>query len=164
MRIRPTPLSSDLQHNGTCCVERREDYTPGWVEDWRGERTHEVAGPALGSESSRSHSELYDQLLSMERPRNQGLGSGMGLTGFGIGSLLLILGAGLAFTPARAPFLPRDCLALKARAPGTPDGWVNARGKTAVSFRLGYADIKEYAAKVGRRVLQHGDSGNSDWR
>jgi hypothetical protein len=40
-----------------------------------GEWTHEVAGPALGSESSRSHSELYDQLLSMERPRNQDLGS-----------------------------------------------------------------------------------------
>jgi hypothetical protein len=42
-----------------------------------GEWTHEVAGPALGSESSRSHSELYDQLLSMERPRNQDLGSVM---------------------------------------------------------------------------------------
>ena len=42
-----------------------------------GEWTHEVAGPALGAESSRSHSELYDQLLSMERPRNQDLGSVM---------------------------------------------------------------------------------------
>ena len=42
-----------------------------------GEWTHEVAGPALGSESTRTHSELYDQLLSMERPRNQDLGSVM---------------------------------------------------------------------------------------
>lgn len=42
-----------------------------------GEWTNEVAGPALGSESSRTHSELYDQLLSMERPRNQDLGSVM---------------------------------------------------------------------------------------
>ena len=42
-----------------------------------GEWTQEVAAPALGSESSRTHSELYDQLLSMERPRNQDLGSVM---------------------------------------------------------------------------------------
>ena len=51
----------------------------GWHGNLRyiGEWTHEVAGPALGSESSRSHSELYDQLLSMERPRNQDLGSVM---------------------------------------------------------------------------------------
>jgi glycosyl transferase family 87 len=49
----------------------------GWHGNLRyiGEWTHEVAAPALGSESSRSHSELYDQLLSMERPRNQDLGS-----------------------------------------------------------------------------------------
>lgn len=56
---------------------------PGAVFGWRGnlhyisEWTHEVAGPALGSESTRTHSELYDQLLSMERPRNQDLGSVM---------------------------------------------------------------------------------------
>ena len=56
---------------------------PSAVFGWRGnlyyisEWTHEVAAPALGSESSRSHSELYDQLLSMERPRNQDLGSVM---------------------------------------------------------------------------------------
>jgi hypothetical protein len=56
---------------------------PSAVFGWHGnlhyisEWTHEVAGPALGSESSRSHSELYDQLLSMERPRNQDLGSVM---------------------------------------------------------------------------------------
>ena len=56
---------------------------PSAVLGWRGnlhyisEWTHEVAAPALGSESSRTHSELYDQLLSMERPRNQDLGSVM---------------------------------------------------------------------------------------
>ena len=56
---------------------------PSAVFGWRGnlhyisEWTHEVAGPALGSESTRTHSELYDQLLSMERPRNQDLGSVM---------------------------------------------------------------------------------------
>lgn len=56
---------------------------PSAVFGWRGnlhyisEWTHEVAAPALGSESSRTHSELYDQLLSMERPRNQDLGSVM---------------------------------------------------------------------------------------
>jgi Glycosyltransferase family 87 len=56
---------------------------PGAVFGWHGnlhyisEWTHEVAAPALGSESSRTHSELYDQLLSMERPRNQDLGSVM---------------------------------------------------------------------------------------
>jgi hypothetical protein len=56
---------------------------PSAVFGWRGnlhyigEWTQEVARPALGAESSRSHSELYDQLLSMERPRNQDLGSVM---------------------------------------------------------------------------------------
>jgi hypothetical protein len=56
---------------------------PSAVFGWHGnlhyisEWTHEVAAPALGSESSRSHSELFDQLLSMERPRNQDLGSVM---------------------------------------------------------------------------------------
>jgi hypothetical protein len=56
---------------------------PSAVFGWHGnlhyisEWTHEVAGPALGSESTRTHSELYDQLLSMERPRNQDLGSVM---------------------------------------------------------------------------------------
>jgi len=56
---------------------------PSAVFGWHGnlhyisEWTHEVAAPALGSESSRAHSELYDQLLSMERPRNQDLGSVM---------------------------------------------------------------------------------------
>jgi hypothetical protein len=56
---------------------------PSVVFGWRGnlhyigEWTNEVAAPALGSESSRTHSELYDQLLSMERPRNQDLGSVM---------------------------------------------------------------------------------------
>ena len=56
---------------------------PSAVFGWHGnlhyisEWTHEVAAPALGSESSRTHSELYDQLLSMERPRNQDLGSVM---------------------------------------------------------------------------------------
>src|SRR5690348_5299750 len=56
---------------------------PSVVFGWRGnlhyigEWTQEVARPALGAESSRSHSELYDQLLSMERPRNQDLGSVM---------------------------------------------------------------------------------------
>lgn len=54
---------------------------PSAVFGWHGnlhyisEWTHEVAAPALGSESSRTHSELFDQLLSMERPRNQDLGS-----------------------------------------------------------------------------------------
>src|SRR5260370_624369 len=56
---------------------------PSAVFGWHGnlhyisEWTHEVARPALGSESTRTHSELYDQLLSMERPRNQDLGSVM---------------------------------------------------------------------------------------
>ncbi len=56
---------------------------PSAVFGWHGnlhyisEWTREVAAPALGSESSRSHSELFDQLLSMERPRNQDLGSVM---------------------------------------------------------------------------------------
>jgi hypothetical protein len=56
---------------------------PSAVFGWRGnlhyisEWTHEVAAPALGLESSRAHSELYVQLLSMERPRNQDLGSVM---------------------------------------------------------------------------------------
>jgi Glycosyltransferase family 87 len=56
---------------------------PSAVFGWHGnlhyisEWTHEVAAPALGSESTRTHSELYDQLLSMERPRNQDLGSVM---------------------------------------------------------------------------------------
>jgi len=56
---------------------------PSAVFGWHGnlhyisEWTHEVAAPALGSESSRTHSELYVQLLSMERPRNQDLGSVM---------------------------------------------------------------------------------------
>src|SRR6202030_2008024 len=56
---------------------------PSAVFGWHGnlhylsEWTHEVAAPALGSGSARTHSELYDQLLSMERPRNQDLGSVM---------------------------------------------------------------------------------------
>ncbi len=56
---------------------------PSAVWGWRGnlhyisEWTRDVAAPALGSESTRSHSELYDQLLSMQRPRNQDLGSVM---------------------------------------------------------------------------------------
>ena len=70
---------------------------PSAVFGWRGnlryigEWTHEVAEPALGSESSRSHSELYDQLLSMERPRNQDLGSVMQRLAEGDQTRLMVL-------------------------------------------------------------------------
>ena len=75
---------------------------PSAVLGWRGnlhyvgEWTREVAGPALGSESSRSHSELYDQLLSMERPRNQDLGSVMQRLVEGDQTRLMVLALALA--------------------------------------------------------------------
>ena len=70
---------------------------PSAVFGWHGnlhyisEWTHEVAGPALGSESTRTHSELYDQLLSMERPRNQDLGSVMQRLAEGNQTRLMVL-------------------------------------------------------------------------
>jgi hypothetical protein len=93
---------------------------PSAVFGWRGnlqyigEWTHEVAGPALGSESSRSHSELYDQLLSMERPRNQDLGSVMQrlIEGKQTRAMVLALAAALA--------LPIWLLGRKANAQSEP--------------------------------------------
>ena len=70
---------------------------PSAVFGWHGnlhyisEWTHEVAAPALGSESTRTHSELYDQLLSMERPRNQDLGSVMQRLAEGNQSRMMVL-------------------------------------------------------------------------
>ncbi len=79
-----------------------------------GEWTHEVAAPALGSESSRTHSELYDQLLSMERPRNQDLGSVMQrlIEGKQTRAMILALAAALA--------LPIWVLGRKANAKSEP--------------------------------------------
>jgi hypothetical protein len=79
-----------------------------------GEWIHEVAGPALGSESSRSHSELYDQLLSMERPRNQDLGSVMQRLVEGDQTRLMVL------TLAAALALPICVLARRANAQSEP--------------------------------------------
>jgi len=79
-----------------------------------GEWTHEVAGPALGSESSRSHSELYDQLLSMERPRNQDLGSVMQRLVEGNQTRLMVL------TLAAALALPIWLLGRRAKAQSEP--------------------------------------------
>ena len=79
-----------------------------------GEWIHEVAGPALGSESSRSHSELYDQLLSMERPRNQDLGSVMQRLVEGNQTRLMVL------TLAAALALPIWILGRKANAQSEP--------------------------------------------
>ncbi|PYU74479.1 MAG: hypothetical protein DMG49_04615, partial [Acidobacteria bacterium] len=79
-----------------------------------GEWIHEVAGPALGSESSRSHSELYDQLLSMERPRNQDLGSVMQRLVEGNQTRLMVL------TLAAALALPIWLLGRRANAQSEP--------------------------------------------
>ncbi len=93
---------------------------PSAVFGWRGnlhyigEWTHEVAGPALGSESSRSHSELYDQLLSMERPRNQDLGSVMQRLGEGDQTRLMVLALAAALA------LPIWLLGRKANAQSEP--------------------------------------------
>jgi hypothetical protein len=93
---------------------------PSAVFGWRGnlhyigEWTHEVAGPALGSESSRSHSELYDQLLSMERPRNQDLGSVMQRLAEGDQTRLMVLALAAALA------LPIWLLGRKANAQSEP--------------------------------------------
>ncbi len=93
---------------------------PSAVFGWRGnlhyigEWTNEVAGPALGSESSRSHSELYDQLLSMERPRNQDLGSVMQRLGEGDQTRLMVLALAAALA------LPIWLLGRKANAQSEP--------------------------------------------
>jgi hypothetical protein len=79
-----------------------------------GEWTHEVAGPALGSESSRSHSELYDQLLSMERPRNQDLGSVLQRLAGGNQTRLMVLALAAALA------LPIWILGRKADAHSEP--------------------------------------------
>jgi Glycosyltransferase family 87 len=79
-----------------------------------GEWTREVAGPALGSESSRSHSELYDQLLSMERPRNQDLGSVMQRLAEGDQTRLMVLALAAALA------LPIWLLGRKANAQSEP--------------------------------------------
>jgi hypothetical protein len=79
-----------------------------------GEWTHEVAGPALGSESSRSHSELYDQLLSMERPRNQDLGSVLQRLAGGNQTRLMVLALAAALA------LPIWILGRKANAHSEP--------------------------------------------
>ena len=93
---------------------------PSAVWGWHGnlhyisEWTHEVAAPALGSESSRSHSELYDQLLSMERPRNQDLGSVMQRLIEGDQTRLMVLAL------AAALGLPIWILGRKANAQSEP--------------------------------------------
>jgi hypothetical protein len=93
---------------------------PSAVFGWRGnlhyigEWTHEVAGPALGSELSRSHSELYDQLLSMERPRNQDLGSVMQRLAEGDQTRLMVLALAAALA------LPIWLLGRKANAQSEP--------------------------------------------
>jgi len=93
---------------------------PSAVFGWRGNLhyigkwTHEVAGPALGSESSRSHSELYDQLLSMERPRNQDLGSVMQRLAEGDQTRLMVLALAAALA------LPIWLLGRKANAQSEP--------------------------------------------
>jgi hypothetical protein len=75
---------------------------PSAVWGWRGnlhyitEWTRDVAAPALGSESTRTHSELYDQLLSMQRPRNQDLGSVMQRLFEGNQPRLLVIAVALA--------------------------------------------------------------------
>jgi hypothetical protein len=79
-----------------------------------GEWTHEVAGPALGSESSRSHSELYDQLLSMERPRNQDLGSVLQRLAEGDQTRVMVLALAAALA------LPIWLLGRKANAQSEP--------------------------------------------
>jgi len=79
-----------------------------------GEWTREVAGPALGSESSRSHSELYDQLLSMERPRNQDLGSVMQRLVEGDQTRLMVLALAAALA------LPIWLLGRRANAQSEP--------------------------------------------
>ena len=79
-----------------------------------GEWTHEVAGPALGSESSRSHSELYDQLLSMERPRNQDLGSVLQRLAEGDQTRVMVLALAAALA------LPIWLLGRKANAQSAP--------------------------------------------
>jgi hypothetical protein len=77
-------------------------FLPSAAFGWRGnlhyigEWTREVAAPALGSESSRSHSELYDQLLSMERPRNQDLGSVLERLAGGSHTTAMVLALALA--------------------------------------------------------------------
>jgi len=63
-----------------------------YISEW----TREVAGPALGSDSTRTHSELYDQLLSMERPRNQDLGSVMQRLFKGNQTRLMVIAVALA--------------------------------------------------------------------
>jgi hypothetical protein len=93
---------------------------PSAVIGWHGnlhyisEWTHEVAGPALGSESTRTHSELYDQLLSMERPRNQDLGSVMQRLAEGNQTRLMVLAL------AAALGLPIWLVGRKANAQSEP--------------------------------------------
>ena len=93
---------------------------PSAVWGWRGnlhyigEWTHEVAGPALGSESTRTHSELYDQLLSMERPRNQDLGSVMQRLAEGNQTRLMVLALAAALA------LPVWLIGRKANAQSEP--------------------------------------------
>jgi hypothetical protein len=93
---------------------------PSAVFGWHGnlhyisEWTHEVAAPALGSESSRTHSELFDQLLRMERPRNQDLGSVMQRLFEGNQTRLMVLAL------AAALGLPIWILGRKANARSEP--------------------------------------------
>jgi hypothetical protein len=93
---------------------------PSAVWGWRGnlhyigEWTHEVAAPALGSESTRTHSELYDQLLSMERPRNQDLGSVMQRLAEGNQTRLMVLALAAALA------LPIWLIGRKANARSEP--------------------------------------------
>jgi Glycosyltransferase family 87 len=93
---------------------------PSAVWGWRGnlryigEWTHEVAAPALGSESTRTHSELYDQLLSMERPRNQDLGSVMQRLARGNQTRLMVLALAAALA------LPIWLIGRKANAQSEP--------------------------------------------
>jgi hypothetical protein len=81
-----------------------------------GEWTREVAAPALGSESTRTHSELYDQLLSMERPRNQDLGSVMQRLAEGNQTRLMVMAL------AGALALPIWLIGRKANARSEPLG------------------------------------------
>lgn len=93
---------------------------PSAVWGWHGnlhyisEWTHEVAAPALGSESTRTHSELYDQLLSMERPRNQDLGSVMQRLAEGNQTRLMVLALAAALA------LPIWLIGRKANAQSEP--------------------------------------------
>jgi len=81
-----------------------------------GEWTREVAEPALGSESTRTHSELYDQLLSMERPRNQDLGSVMQRLAEGNQTRLMVMALAAALA------LPIWLIGRKANARSEPLG------------------------------------------